>query len=92
MKFQTKNIYLAAKKWSHCETVALWNSLVTWKLAQYLSDLPTVKSVTCGCFVDAIRWGFVMGIRTNIQGSVAFPVLLLIHIETPDHYWNVVYR
>ena len=56
---------------------------------QYISDVtgsPTVKSVTCGCFVDNIRWGFVMGIRTNIHGPAAFPVLLLIHIEKPHHY------
>ena len=63
VKFQpTTNTYVAEKKWSQCETVALWNSLVTWKLAQYLSDVtgsPTVKlstgqrrSVTCGSFVD----------------------------------------
>ena len=44
--------------------VALWKSLVTWKEAQYLSDVtgsPTVnglmevKSVTCGRFVDTVR-------------------------------------
>ena len=47
MNFQT-NTYVAAKKLSHCETVALWNSLVTWKLAQYLCDVtgsPTVNQV-----------------------------------------------
>ena len=94
VKFQTTNTYVAAKngrtvKQSHFE------SLVTWKLSQYLSDVtgsPTVKSVTCGCFVDTIRFGFAMGIRTNIHGSVAFPVLLLIDKENPHHYWNVVYR
>ena len=82
------------KRW-HCETVALWNSLVTWKLAQYPYDVigsPTVKSVTCGCCVDTIHWGFVMGIRTNIHGLAAFPVLLLIHMENPHHNGNVVYR
>ena len=33
VKFQTTNTctYVAAKKWSHCETVALWNSLGTCK-------------------------------------------------------------
>ena len=48
VKFQTTNTYVAATKRSHCETVALWNSLVTWKLAQYLSDVtesPTVNGV-----------------------------------------------
>ena len=60
--------------------MTLWNSLVTGKLAQYLSDVagsPTVKTVTCCSFVDTIRLGFPMGIRTNIHGSVAIPVLLL---------------
>ena len=92
----SNNKYIcSSKKWPHCETVAFWNSLVTWKLSQYLSDVtgsPTVKSVTCGCFVDTIRFGFAMGIRTNIHGLVAFPVLLLIDKENPHHYWNVVYR
>ena len=31
VKFQTTDTYVAAKKLSHCETVALWNSLETWK-------------------------------------------------------------
>ena len=33
VKFQTTNTctYVAAKKWSHCETVVLWNSLGTCK-------------------------------------------------------------
>ena len=31
MKFQTTDTYVAAKNLSHCETVALWNSLETWK-------------------------------------------------------------
>ena len=31
-------------------------------------------------------------VRTNIHGSVAFPVLLPIDKENPHHYWNVVYR
>ena len=64
---------LQQKKWS------LWNSLVTGKLAQYLSDVtgsPTVKTVTCCSFVDAIRLGFSMGIPTHIHDSVAIPVLL----------------
>ena len=52
----------SSKKWSHCETVALWNSLGTcktssiplrWSLEAQLST--EVKSVTCGCFVDTIR-------------------------------------
>ena len=35
---------------------------------------------------------FAMCIRTYIHDSVAFPVLLLMDIEDPHHYWNVVYR
>ena len=80
--------------------VALWNSriviqssdLKTSSIPPMSLEAPTVKSVTCGCFVDTIRWGFVTGIRTNIHSLAAFPVLLLIHIENPHHYWNVVYR
>ena len=35
---------------------------------------------------------FAMCIRTNIQDSVAFPVMLPIDIEDAQRYWNVVYR
>ena len=31
-------------------------------------------------------------VRTNIHGSVAFPVRLPIDKDNPHHYWNVVYR
>ena len=48
----------SSKKWSHCETVALWNSLLTWKLAQYLSDVtgrPTVNGIqVCHLTVVAV--------------------------------------
>ena len=37
------------KNWSH------WNSLVTWKLAQYLSKVWKPNCHTCGCFVDTVR-------------------------------------
>ena len=35
---------------------------------------------------------FAMCICTNIQDSVAFPVMLPIDIEDAHHYWNIVYR
>ena len=51
------------------------------------SGSPTVKSFTCGCFVDTVRLPCALRF-----GSVAFPVLLPIDIENPHHYWKVVYR
>ena len=55
----SSNKYICgSKKWSQCETVALWNSLVTWKLAQYLSYVtgsPTVNrglSLVAAGFID----------------------------------------
>ena len=76
--------------------VALWNSLVTWKLAQY-RYLSKVWKSNCQVFhLWLFCWycSFAMCIpvRTNIHGSVAFPVLLQIDKENPHHYWNVVYR
>ena len=76
--------------------VALWNSLVTWKLAQY-RYLSKVWKPHCQVFhLWQICWycSFAMCIpvRNNIHGSVAFPVLLPIDKENPHHYWNVVYR
>ena len=76
----------SSKKWSQCETVALWNSLVTWKLAQYLSDVTGSPTVNGGLSLVAVL------LITNIHGSVAFPVLLPIDIENLHHYLNVVYR
>ena len=83
----SNNKYIcSSKKWSQWETVALWNSLVTWKLAQYLSDVTGSPTVNGGLSLVAVL------LITNIHGSDAFPVLLPIDIENLHHYWNVVYR
>ena len=79
-------ISLVEKNWLHCETVTLWNSLVTWKLAQNLSDVWKPNSQVCHLWLFCWYCLFAMCIRTNIHGSVAFPVLLPIDIENPHHY------
>ena len=65
--------------------VALWNSLVIWKLARYLY-LSKVWKPNCQVFhLWVFCWycSFAMCIpvRTNTHGSVAFPVLLPIDKE-----------
>ena len=93
-----KYMYIcSSKKWSHCETVTLWNSLGACKTSsiplrchrkpncQRRSSQSLVAVVFC--------WyrSFVMCICTNIHGSVVFSVLLPIDIENPHHYWNGLY-
>ena len=65
VKFQTTNTctYVAAKKWSHCETVALWNTLGTCKTSSiplrchWKPDCQRRSSLSLngGCFVDTAR-------------------------------------
>ena len=71
--------------------VTLWNSLVTCRLAQYLSDV-TGNCQVCQLWLFCWHRSFAMWICTNIHGSVAFPVLLSIVIKNPHHYWTVVCR
>ena len=74
------------------KTVAMWNSLVTSKLVQYLYNVWKPNCQVCHLWLFCWYCSFVMCIRTKIHGLVAFPVLLPIDIENPHHYWNVVYR
>ena len=61
--------------------VALWNSLVIWKLAHYTgtspkSGSPTVQVFHLWLFCWYCSFAMCIPVRTNIHGSVAFPVLL----------------
>ena len=74
-----KKIHVASEKWSHCETVALWNNLVT----KTSSTCSIHRSLRChwkpdyqGSSLSLVLWlfswyrAFAMCIRTNIQDSV----------------------
>ena len=92
-----KYIYIcSSKKWSHCETVALWNNLGTYKTSsiplrchwkpncQRRSSLSLVAvlliPLVCHVHLHQYSW------FGRIFSAVA------IDIENPHHYWNGVYR
>ena len=93
-----KYMYICSSiKWSHCETVALWNSLGTCKTSSIPLRChwkPNCQRRSQVCHLWLFCWyrSFVMCICTNIHGSVVFSVLLPIDIENLHHYWNGVYR
>ena len=90
VKFQTTNTCSIQKKWSHCETVALWTSLVTRKLAQYRSlwchwkpDCQ-VCHLFCGCLVDTVRLpcAFAPIFRIQSHFQYCYQSIQKIHIIT----------
>ena len=81
--------------------VALWNSHIVEQSSDLKTSSIQVSLMSLEAWLSSLSlvlwlfsWysSFAMCIRTNIQDSVAFPVLLPSDIEDPHHYWIVVYR